>query len=269
MRPSTSKTGCTAGRMSSEWKAPATGRRTARVLRSFAAASSRSIAGTDPLTTDWAGELRFATTNSSSPRTSAHSASASSAPTPSRAVIAPGRSSPARCMAAPRIRTSSSASDSATASAATSAANSPSECPATPTTSVSPSAWSTRNAATSQANRAGWTNAVVASASSSRHPSAIERPSAVDASSSTACPAGCFVPGVRHPDELRPLPRKHHRVRHATQPTRGATGGEPGPSGLSERSERGKRSRAPPVATKCASAMTSATPGCQGHARSC
>ena len=40
-------------------------------------------------------------------------------------------------------------------------------------------------------------------------------------------------PRVGHAQELRSLPREDHRVRHARQPTRGALG-RPGPSGLSE-----------------------------------
>ncbi len=67
--------------------------------------SARSIAATLPLITTWEGEFWLATINTSSPRASSHRASASSVPTPISAVIVPGRSSPARCMASPRTTT--------------------------------------------------------------------------------------------------------------------------------------------------------------------
>ena len=57
---------------------------------------------TEPEIATCAGEFSFATTNRRL-RTSSQSDEASPEPTPSSAVIAPGRSSPARCIAAPRI----------------------------------------------------------------------------------------------------------------------------------------------------------------------
>ena len=46
-----------AGSISGEWNAPATGNRTARTFRSFAIASARSIAGTEPEITDLHGRV--------------------------------------------------------------------------------------------------------------------------------------------------------------------------------------------------------------------
>ena len=72
--------------------------------------------------------------------------------------------------------------------------------------SSSPSATSTRNAATSQASSAGWTNAVVARAPSSREPTITSRPIAAEASASTAAPAGCSAQGSAIPANCDPCP---------------------------------------------------------------
>ena len=143
---------------------PATGSRTARVFRSFASASSRSIAGDDAARHDLRGGVLVRDDQdvvAARPRRTAPArrrrrrrAAPSSRPDVPR---------PPRCIASPRIDDElERVAAGATASAATSAANSPSECPATPTGSVEPSGRSTRNAATSHASSAGCTNAVVA-----------------------------------------------------------------------------------------------------------
>ena len=133
-----SRSGATAGSINGEWNAPATRSRTARIFRSAHSASARSIAATLPLITTCCGEFSFATSSTSSPRASSHSAAASAAPTPSSALIVPGRSSPARCISRPRTATIRSASANDSTPAATSAANSPSECPAAPTHARTP-----------------------------------------------------------------------------------------------------------------------------------
>ncbi len=152
--------GATAGSMRGEWKAPATFRRIARTLCPLAIVSARSIAFRLPLMTTCADEFSFATTRTSSPRASSHSAAAASVPTPRSAAIVPGRSSLAPCIAAPRTTTTPMASGSVSEPADTRAANSPSEWPAPPVNAI-PSASSTRTAAASQARSAGCTNEVV------------------------------------------------------------------------------------------------------------
>ena len=179
-----------------------------------ASASARSIAATDPLITDCTGELRFATSSTSSPRASSQSASASSGPAPSSAVIVPGRASPARCMASPRTTTTRSAPASGSTPAATRAENSPSECPAAPDDAREPLGFQhpeRRDAAGEQGRL--------------HELGRRERRLVVGAGDHVAthrlagflehgAPGRVRRPGVGHALELRALPREDHRDRH-------------------------------------------------------
>ena len=107
--------------------------------RSFADASSRSIAATTRSRPTCTGELRFATTSSSPSRAAAHSV------VRRVGVEAEQRGHRARPLLAGPLHRLAPHHDelrarrrATTASAATNAANSPSEWPATPTTSVEP-----------------------------------------------------------------------------------------------------------------------------------
>ena len=127
MSSSTRRIGSTAGSINGEWNAPATFSRTARIFCSDAIASARSIAATDPLITDLdGGVLVRDQEHVVAPRLVAQLVRCS-VPTPSSAVMVPGRSSPARCIASPRTTTRPKASGSSMAPEATNAANSPRE----------------------------------------------------------------------------------------------------------------------------------------------
>ena len=121
--------GSTAGSISGEWKAPATGSRLPRTPRSFSCASASSSALRAPERTSWSGALSLAI---ATPVAAATSAMASRLPSRARTAVMPPSpvSSAASCMRRPRAATSRRPSSALRASAATSAVISPSEWPA-------------------------------------------------------------------------------------------------------------------------------------------
>src|SRR5438132_1265955 len=102
MRESASRTGCTAGAMSGEWKAPATCSRTAFAPRLRASSSARVIAARDPESTVCFGAFSLATASVSPRPATSHTSRASSSERPMIAVMVPGFASDACAIACAR-----------------------------------------------------------------------------------------------------------------------------------------------------------------------
>ena len=188
--------------------------------RSLASASRRSIAATSPLTTLCTGEFSFATTSSSCLATSSQRVVGAAGVrrragrpwrpvAPRRPAASPRRGPrPADERVGQRDRLGGNERRELAERVAGHAHD-----------VCEPLRPQNREAATSQASSAGWTNSVVARASSSRHPATRSRPSAADASSSTAAPAGWAGPRVGHPEELRSLSGEDDRGPMTGQPS--------------------------------------------------
>ena len=185
-----------ARRMSGEWLATLTVRRTAlRAPTVLLISRAKASAGMTPESTIWPGALALATPISPCSRAWSTISCTCSSDRPMTAPMPP--SMPRSCMIRPRSRTRSIAVSKSIASAATAAAYCPAECPATDLgASVTPAASASSRIAsryaTLVARIAGW--AFTVRSSSSPGPSAIRResgkPSVASARSITAAAAG-------------------------------------------------------------------------------
>ena len=211
---SAARNGATAGAIAGEWKAPATGRRMARLPRSPAISSARSKLALSPASTIWPGALSLATVSSAASAISA--ASAASAPT--SAIIEP-RSS-ASAISRPRSTTSSSASSTDRTSAAASTASSPSEWPAPALGCRSPAS-ACQPAIEAQKMAGCWKRGALVHASEGVL--ADERGDALEQL------RGSLGHEVAHLGRLRPLPRKQDGGAHGGHPCPSVPGFREGP----------------------------------------